>query len=361
MTIFCFFLTALILMVPTSSTATDNPTYSASTDTFIYANCSQARFSPGSAYETNLKSLLSSLVNSTVLNRYNNLTVPFGSGVKPEPDVTVYGLFQCSVDLDPTSCSSCVSRAIALVGNTCPNSYSVFLQMQNCLVRYDKSSFFGVQDKTVMLKTCGQPMGFYDQDALTRVNDVIGSLGSGSEPDRTRVNGDVRGMAQCTEDLSPAQCQDCLTDAIGRLRSDCLMAQGGYVYLSKCYARFSFGGSHARQTPNSNFDDQGRLITGTSGAIVPDLSSCLPDDDDNNIGKTLVIIIGIITLVILLVVLLAFLGKKLRKLQVGLSVISCVHVTLERGAFCATCRDIRAPAIFAPRHSLIYRILSGLL
>ena len=253
MTIFCFFLTALILMVPTSSTATDNPTYSASTDTFIYANCSQARFSPGSAYETNLKSLLSSLVNSTVLNRYNNLTVPFGSGVKPEPDVTVYGLFQCSVDLDPTSCSSCVSRAIALVGNTCPNSYSVFLQMQNCLVRYDKSSFFGVQDKTVMLKTCGQPMGFYDQDALTRVNDVIGSLGSGSEPDRTRVNGDVRGMAQCTEDLSPAQCQDCLTDAIGRLRSDCLMAQGGYVYLSKCYARFSFGGSHARQTPNSNF------------------------------------------------------------------------------------------------------------
>ncbi|CAN7087549.1 unnamed protein product [Brassica oleracea var. botrytis] len=299
MTIFCFFLTALILMVPTSSTATDNPTYSASTDTFIYANCSQARFSPGSAYETNLKFLLSSLVNSTVLNRYNNLTVPFGSGVKPEPDVTVYGLFQCSVDLDPISCSSCVSRAIALVGNTCPNSYSVFLQMQNCLVRYDKSSFFGVQDKTVMLKTCGQPMGFYDQDALTRVNDVIGSLGSGSEPDRTRVNGDVRGMAQCTEDLSPAQCQDCLTDAIGRLRSDCLMAQGGYVYLSKCYARFSFGGSHARQTPNSNF-----------GGEKYD-----KDDDDNNIGKTLVIIIGIITLVILLVVLLAFLGKKLRKLQ----------------------------------------------
>ncbi|XP_009105738.1 plasmodesmata-located protein 5 isoform X2 [Brassica rapa] len=290
-TLLCFFLTSVILMVPTSSAATDNPTYSASTDTFIYANCSPAKFSPGSAYETNLKSLLSSLVTSTVLNRYNNLTVPFGSGVKPGPDVTVYGLFQCSVDLDPTSCSSCVSRAIALVGNTCPNSYSVFLQMQNCLVRYDKSSFFGVQDKTVMLKKCGQPMGFYDQDALTRVSDVIGSLGSGSEPDRTRMNGDVLGMAQCTEDLSPAQCQDCLTDAIGQLRSDCLMAQGGYVYLSKCYARFSFGGSHAR---GEKYDK---------------------DDDDNNIGKTLVIIIGIITLVILLVLLLAFLGKKLRKLQ----------------------------------------------
>lgn len=249
-TLLCFFLTSVILMVPTSSTATDNPTYSTSTDTFIYANCSQARFSPGSAYETNLNSLLSSLVTSTVFSHYNNLTVPFGSGLKPEPDVTVYGLFQCSVDLDPTSCSSCVSHAIALVGNTCPNSYSVFLQMQNCLVRYDKSLFFAVQDKTVMLKTCGKPMGFEDQDALTRVGDVIGSLGFGDKPDRTGEDGDVRGAAQCTGDLSLAQCRDCLTDAIGRLRSDCLMAQGGYVYLSKCYARFSFGDSHAR---DSNF------------------------------------------------------------------------------------------------------------
>lgn len=103
-----------------------------------------------------------------------------------------------------------------------------------------------------MLKKCGQPMGFNDQDALTRVSDVMGSLSSGSGSDRSGGNGDVRGMAQCMGDLSPAQCQDCLTDAIGRLSSDCGMSQGGYVYLSKCYARFSYGGSHARQTPNSN-------------------------------------------------------------------------------------------------------------
>ncbi|CAH8363876.1 unnamed protein product [Eruca vesicaria subsp. sativa] len=295
----CFVLAAVILTVPTSSTATYNPTYTASTDTVIYTNCSQARFSPGSAYETNLKSLLSSLVTSTLLNRYNNLTIPFGSGVNPEPNVTVYGLFQCSVDLDPTSCSSCVTRAFALVGNTCPNSYSVIWQMQSCLIRYDKSSFFGVQDKTVVRKTCGQPMGFVDQDALTRVSDVIGYLGSGDKPDRTGANGEVRGAAQCTGDLSQAQCQDCLTDAIGRLRSDCLMAQGGYVYLSKCYARFGFVGSHGSQTPNSIFGGE-KYDT---------------DNDDNNVGRTLVIIIGIITLVILLIVFLAFLGKKLRNLR----------------------------------------------
>ena len=249
-TLLCFVLTTVVLMDQTSSTATYSST-SSSTDTFIFAKCSPEKFSPGSAYETNLNSLLSSLVSSTVASRYNNLTVPSGTGAKSEPAV-VYGLFQCSVDLDATSCSSCVSRATALVGNTCPNSYSVFLEMQSCLVRFDKSSFFGVQDKTEMLKKCGQPMGFNDQDALTRVSDVMGSLSSGSGSDRSGGNGDVRGMAQCMGDLSPAQCQDCLTDAIGRLSSDCGMSQGGYVYLSKCYARFSYGGSHARQTPNSN-------------------------------------------------------------------------------------------------------------
>ncbi|XP_013691175.2 plasmodesmata-located protein 5 isoform X1 [Brassica napus] len=300
-TLLCFVLTTVVLMDQTSSTATYSPTSSASTDTFIFAKCSPEKFSPGSAYETNLNSLLSSLVSSTVASRYNNLTVPSGTGEKSEPAV-VYGLFQCSVDLDATSCSSCVSRATALVGNTCPNSYSVFLEMQSCLVRFDKSSFFGVQDKTEMLKKCGQPMGFNDQDALTRVSDVMGSLSSGSGSDRSGGNGDVRGMAQCMGDLSPAQCQDCLTDAIGRLSSDCGMSQGGYVYLSKCYARFSYGGSHARQTPNSNSNSN--FAGGDK-------------DDKNNdgVGKTLAIIIGIITLVILLVVFLAFLGKQLRKLQ----------------------------------------------
>ncbi|KFK41486.1 hypothetical protein AALP_AA2G136800 [Arabis alpina] len=286
-TILLGFLLAAVILVGPSSSTTD--------DSFIYAGCSPTKFSPGSGYETNLNSLLPSFVSSTISSGYNNFTVP--SGAKPEPAVTVYGLYQCRGDLNPTSCSSCVSRAIAKVGTICSNAYCGFLQMENCFVRYDNSSFFGVQDKSVMLKKCAPLMGFNDQDALTRVSDVIGSLGSGGGPYRIGGNGDVQGVAQCTGDLSQGQCQDCLSDAIGRLRSDCGMAQWGYVYLSKCYARFSSGGSHANQTPyyGGEKDDK--------------------DDDDNGVGKTLAIIIGIITLVILLVVFLAFIGKQCRKLQ----------------------------------------------
>lgn len=134
------------------------------------------------------------------------------------------------------------------------------MQLDNCLVRYDNSSFFGVQDKTLRLNKCGQAIEFNDQYALTRIGDVIGSLGSGSEPYRTSGNGNVQGVAQCMGDLSSAQCQDCLSDAIGRLKSDCGMAQGGYVYLSKCYARFSVAGSNARQTPGPNFGQSSSIL-----------------------------------------------------------------------------------------------------
>ncbi|EOA33429.1 hypothetical protein CARUB_v10020594mg [Capsella rubella] len=284
-TLLSFLVTVVILMNPSAS----NPT-----DGYIYAVCSPAKFSPGSGYEANLNSLLSSFVSSTVQIRYVNFTVP---NKKPEPGVTVYGLYQCRGDLDPTSCSTCVSRANAQVGTLCSNSYSGFLQMDSCLVRYDNTSFFGVQDKTLRLNKCGQAMELNDQDALTRISDVIGSLGSGSDSYRTGGNGDVQGTAQCMGDLSTAQCQDCLSDAIGRLKSDCGMAQGGYVYLSKCYARFSVASSHARQTPNYNGEKDDK------------------DDDDKRVGKTLAIIIGMVTLIILLVVFLAFVGKQCGKYQ----------------------------------------------
>ncbi|KAL1216456.1 Plasmodesmata-located protein 5 [Cardamine amara subsp. amara] len=291
-TLLCFLLVAVIFMDPSSSTATDN---------YIYAICSPAKFSPASSYETNLNSLLSSFFSSTVLRRYENFTVPNGSGMKQERGVTVYGLFQCRGDLDPTSCSTCVSSAVAQVRTLCSYSYSGYLQMDSCIVRYDNVSFFGVEDKTLNLKKCGQVIGFDDQYALTRVNDVISSLGSGGGAYRTGGNGDIQGVAQCTEDLSPSQCQDCLSDAIERLRSDCGMAQGGYVYLSKCYARFSVGGSHARQTPPYY--------------STPNFEGKKDNKDDKSVQKTLAIIIGIVTLIILLVVFLAFIGKQCRKLQ----------------------------------------------
>lgn len=118
------------------------------------------------------------------------------------------------------------------------------MQLEGCYVRYDNATFLGVEDKTVILKKCG-PLGGYNPDAVGNRDTVLGGLGSSGSSFRVGGSGNVQGMAQCTGDLSFVECQDCVSDAIRRLRSDCGTADYGEMFLAKCYARYSTDGVHS--------------------------------------------------------------------------------------------------------------------
>jgi len=74
---------------------------------------------------------------------------------------------------------------------------------------------------------------------------VLGGLAGSGGFFRVGGSGEVKGVAQCCGDLSFAECQDCVGDAIRRLRSECVAADYGDVFLGKCYVRFSTNGAHA--------------------------------------------------------------------------------------------------------------------
>ncbi|PON47771.1 Gnk2-like domain containing protein [Trema orientale] len=274
---------SLFLLLTTLSTL-PTPSKSA-TDTFVFGGCSQLKYSPGSPYETNVNSVLTSFVNSAMYSTYNNFTFPSSGGATS----TLYGLFQCRGDLGNDACARCVAHAVSQLGTLCQNSCGGALQLEGCFVKYDNTSFLGAEDKTVVVKKCGPPVG-YDSDALNRRDAVLDYLGSNSGAVagagglyRVGGSGNLQGVAQCVGDLSPAECQDCLSDAIQRLRTDCGPASWGDVYLAKCYARFSEGGAHSAGNDDNN--------------------------NDNEIEKTLAILIGLIAGVALLIVFLSFLRK----------------------------------------------------
>ena len=127
------------------------------------------------------------------------------------------------------------------------------MQLDGCLVKYDNTTFLGVEDKTVVVKKCGPSVG-YDSDALTRRDAVLASLGAGDggpyKTYRAGASGNLQGVAQCVGDLSPSECTDCLGDAIGRLKTDCGPAAWGDVFLAKCYVRYSEGGVHSSHGGN---------------------------------------------------------------------------------------------------------------
>ncbi|XP_077241118.1 plasmodesmata-located protein 6-like [Tasmannia lanceolata] len=266
-------LLSLLLLLLSSLPKLASPS---SFDSFVYGGCSQLKFIPNSPFQSNLNSLLTSLVNSASFSSYNNFTITASDPASP-----VSGLFQCRGDLGQSDCAQCVQHSVSQLGILCLDSAGGTLQFQGCLVKYDNTTFLGVEDKTLVLKNCGISAG-YGTDLLSRRDEVLTGLGSGSGLFRVGASAYVQGMAQCVGDLNSGECSDCLSEAIERLRGGCGAAVSGDVYLGKCYVRYSAGGVYTKASSSDSVDEA---------------------------GKTVAIIIGLLAGVALIIVFLSFLRK----------------------------------------------------
>ncbi|KAD2393588.1 hypothetical protein E3N88_40565 [Mikania micrantha] len=182
-------------------------------------------------YESNVNSLFTSLVDSASICNFNKFEI------SPE-DNTVYGLFQCRGDLSSQNCKDCVVGAISELKTTCPVSACGEIQLERCYVKYDSMSFFGALEKTEVCRRCGPSIG-YNSDVLNRIDGALAYLvGGNGQYYRGGDFGSIEGVAQCVQDLSLSNCQDCLSDACGRLRTVCETSTWGEMYLGKCYIRY---------------------------------------------------------------------------------------------------------------------------
>ncbi|KAL8550156.1 hypothetical protein ACS0TY_008833 [Phlomoides rotata] len=206
-------------------------------DTFLYGGCSPIKYSPGSPYESNLNSLLTSLVNSATYSSYNKYTI-MGS----IPQDVVYGLYQCRADLSMPDCATCVAQAVTQLGPLCRQTCGGAVQLEGCFVKYDNATFIGVEDKTVAMKKCGPSDGF-NADQMGRRDGMLAGLNGAGGMYRVGGSEDVHGVAQCVGDLSTGQCQDCVAEAIRRLKAECGGAVFGDMFLAKCYARYTTSGA----------------------------------------------------------------------------------------------------------------------
>ncbi|KAL0283014.1 UNVERIFIED_CONTAM: Plasmodesmata-located protein 7, partial [Sesamum angustifolium] len=130
-----------------------------------------------------------------------------------------------------------------------------------------------------------RPSNGFNEDEMSRRDAVLSGLNGAGGPYRVGGSEDVQGVAQCTGDLSMGQCQDCLTEAIRRLKAECGGAAFGDMFLAKCYARYSTSGAHFYAGPNHD-----SLHHGES-------------------EKTFAIIIGLLAGVALLIIFLTFVRR----------------------------------------------------
>ncbi|KAJ9554253.1 hypothetical protein OSB04_018298, partial [Centaurea solstitialis] len=222
------------------------------TNSIIYTQCSQQCFTSMTPYQSNLDSLFISIVESASTSNFNTYEVsPLGSS---QNDV-VYGLYQCQGDLSFSDCKDCVASSVSQLKTTCPMSTSGTMQLEGCLVKYDNTSFFGVEDKREVNGRCGPSIG-YNSNVLTRLDATLTDLIAGNgQYFRRGGHGSMHAMAQCVLDLSISGCEDCLSEARGRLKSECELSTWADMYLGKCYIRYV---DHGDDNNVDNCDDNNR-------------------------------------------------------------------------------------------------------
>ncbi|KAK7374133.1 hypothetical protein VNO80_07559 [Phaseolus coccineus] len=214
----------------------------------LYRFCSEEdRSSDNSSYQTILRTLLSSLSFNATANAngfYNNTILATNSSD------TVYGLFMCRGDLLPHACKDCVANATQTLSSdtNCSLSKSGLIWYNECMVRYSNLSFFSTVDRTPALYSwnvanISSNLSSFNSLLDNTMNETTHEAANSSKRYSAK-QGNLSGiqtlycLTQCTQDLSPQQCSDCLVEAISRIRTCCDGKQGGRVLFPSCNIRY---------------------------------------------------------------------------------------------------------------------------
>lgn len=279
-------------------------------------NCTitQDTYSPNSTYHQNLKIILKNLsfaASTTHSSFYNS-----SYGQKKD---RVYGLYLCRGDLNPMNCSQCIANLTQSITKNCPNSKESIKWDEKCMLRYANRNIFSKEEESpwylgIRLILMSDPKSsasspppyFYSAsppqpppssvfDATKLLHDLINetSFGNNSLPTATRFfytrRDDIRGgsnslvlysLAQCTPDITPSLCHDCLTQAYENIRSCCRGNTQISADLPSCQLRydvekfFDTGDPESSKTPSPPTGEYSIAIAISSVVALLLLSSC---------------------------------------------------------------------------------------
>ncbi|KAL6197986.1 hypothetical protein ACLB2K_027778 [Fragaria x ananassa] len=202
-------------------------------------------FTPNSTFHNNRDQLLSSLAP---INATRDTSFYQTSARRTD---TVDGLFLCRGDVPPDACKDCVGIAASEVVRRCPIEKQVVIWYDECMVRYSNQSFISTASQTPQLfmwraaslmqtrvsKQFNQVLVHTMDVLVLKVINAALKFATQEANNITRLS-TLYTLGQCTQDLSTADCRNCLKDAIAQLPSCCFGKKGGTVMYPSCNIRF---------------------------------------------------------------------------------------------------------------------------
>lgn len=205
-------------------------------------NKDSAKISKGSQISANIDTLLAELVSKTAALGYS--ATSYG-----KDQDQVYGLAQCRGDVvGSKDCSSCIQDAAKQIRQRCPNQADARIWYDFCFLRYNNKSFTGEVDTSYGVI-------FYNVNNVTDPDNFKKELGGlvdkikaqavvpkneGFGKGETKLSQFVTlyAFGQCTRDLSPLGCSQCLAIAVEFFQTICDNRKGCRVLYSSCYVRY---------------------------------------------------------------------------------------------------------------------------
>ncbi|GAB2282416.1 hypothetical protein Dimus_016961 [Dionaea muscipula] len=194
--------------------------------------------------DANINHLLSEIVEKTKDTNSYFTAISYGEG-----PTQVYGLAQCREDVNTTDCSSCIQNATRQIRIACPSQPDARIWYDFCFLRYSNVNFVGKVDTSPgilykNLENVANPDTFtkelaalirkIDSEAVKPKNHGLGKGQTElSDPSET-----LYALAQCTGDLSPLSCAQCLAIANDNFQGFCKYSKGCRVLYSSCYVRY---------------------------------------------------------------------------------------------------------------------------
>ncbi|KAK2998066.1 hypothetical protein RJ639_025924 [Escallonia herrerae] len=199
-------------------------------------------YTTNSTYAANLKTLLSSLSNSSDISSDGFFHASIGQNQDQ-----VYALALCRGDQEITSCRSCLNDSSQAITKECPKQKEAFL-FNNCLLRFSSRNILSSMDDGYVA------MGYRVDDATdpAQFTNVLENLlfdlreraASGGKRKYAAdvVNytslSKIYGLEQCTPDISKLDCGKCLEAAMSEIPRYASGKLGAGIVRYSCHLRF---------------------------------------------------------------------------------------------------------------------------
>ncbi|MCD7456935.1 hypothetical protein HAX54_033640 [Datura stramonium] len=210
----------------------------------LFTNCgNNGDYTQSSVYQSNLNTLLSSI--SSNMNNYGFYNSSIGGD-----NNMVSAIVLCRGDVDLNKCRTCVDNVAQKLIRSCPNKKEAFGGYDECMLQYYSGRPIPKSNLPLLYMWddgfASKPEEFHQE--LKKLMDVLRGVAAYSEdPRRKYATGQaidrnyqtIYALVQCTPDLSPQDCFDCLTDAYGAMATcPCNGNRGSRQIGPRCNFRY---------------------------------------------------------------------------------------------------------------------------